>query len=1612
VTGNNKQAGWDIESLIELIESSAWAAKHPNKELLKDFARIYFSRESADNMAHHSNEEWLAIYRSHCDFFFAPYEGRYALRVVNIPEISRGGTFIQVVAKDMPFLVDSLSMAVSRGRYGAQYLLTSAGFTVCRNKKGEVTSVLPYSLENELKSNSAEAIVMIEVAHQQAEECRAEIEQTLNESLYEVDLAVTDWKPMKHKLQLVMDELLAAKFSTELQPQVDEAVEFLKWISKDHFIYFGCREYDVVGEGDEKALRLLPDSCLGVFRGKKRSAVLKQYQGMLSGVRDQALAHTRIVTFSKTAKLAKIHRDDNTGYIVIKRLDANENVIGEVRFLGLLTSAAYTQPATGIPILRKKALDILEKMELPPGGHLSKEMLYTINNLPRDDFMHATVELLTEWCESIAQVVDRHRTRVFFYLDSHKRNLSCMVYMPRENMSSGLAKKMQEYFIHTLQSLNTRYDARLFGASTVRSHFQIRVDPEIIDSLFNPQQIELAIIEMTKTWSDRMHAELVKYYGDEEESRLLELYRDAFPAGYQENFTAQDCIADIAAIERVINGSNLSIRTCTAKDGCQKRRIKLFRMNNPLPLSDVLPILENMGVRVDSEFPYKIKRATGETVWLSDFEVVLADDLNEEINSIQLFKSALYHSWAGLTSNDMMNKLVIKADLSWQKVRVLRAYASFFKQIKFEISQAYISSILVERDTIAQLLIDLFYARFDPDFTGDRTALQQEIEQKILAEMESISSLDEDRVCRQYLYAILATDRTNFFKRSSDTYIALKINSSAVPGMVEPAPAVEAFVYSASFEGVHLRTSRVARGGLRWSSRKEDYRTEVLGLECAQEVKNSVIVPSGAKGGFILKRNLNGMSRAELQEEGRRCYALFMHGLLDLVDNIENDEVVFNDRVVRHDEPDSYLVVAADKGTATFSDLANSVAEERGFWLGDAFASGGSNGYDHKKMGITAKGAWVSVTRHFKELGVDLHKEAISVVGIGDMSGDVFGNGMLLSKNLKLKGAFNHIHIFVDPNPDAASSFIERKRLFDTPGSTWVDYKKTLISKGGGIFDRSAKSIALTPEMQSMLGTEEESLVPTELIRHMMCAEVDLLWNGGIGTYVKAKSEEHSDVGDPANDRLRVNGSDLRCRVVGEGGNLGLTQLGRIEFEHASEGLICTDFIDNSAGVNCSDVEVNIKMLLNECQLQHGLSDDDRNSLLQSMTEDVSSLVLVNNEKQTSALHFLHYFSEKNASAHANLIEYMEKRSNLDLQQEKLPSPAELRDRSRERVGLALPEICTLFSHTKLLLSKELVRRNLLEDPDLRPYLFDYFPDNLCDRYSSSIEKHKLANEIICTVLINNLSADMGITFFYVIKRELEVSVLDIVRAYVAVVRIFSLQPIIQDVDNLCPAVAPDFRHTMRSQIANLIRRSVRWLLHFCGSDFVISEQVERFSPVAKELASLVSVMPIDSSGILQKGFAQTWTDGGVAASFAQQVAGLSCAYHAFNVCDGAHTFDVDTSRFGQAYFFAFSHLGLDLFREKIDSIRENNDWAELVSYSIKQDLELAQINLANKIISMPIAADVETKFSAWLDSVPSLLEQWTSLHNELNKTEAIDSAIIVMGIRILQKLVDSVPSK
>ena len=1092
----------------------------------------------------------------------------------------------------------------------------------------------------------------------------------------------------------------------------------------------------------------------------------------------------------------------------------------------------------------------------------------------------------------------------------------------------------------------------------------------------------------------------------------MALYRNAFPAGYRDAFKAADCVLDIDACEALNGSSVISLRTCHGKEPGELLRVRLFKKDAPLPLSGVLPILEKMGVRVETEFPFLISRADKQKIWLSDFAVVLDDDLDADLGDIEQFKAALYRSWSGAVTNDSMNKLVIKAGLSWQKVRILRAYAAFFKQIKFEISLDYVARILVKRHKLAVLFVDLFHARFDPAFEGDRSAAESELKERISEEMEFIQTLDEDRVCRQYLQTILATLRTNFFQLSADgeakPSIALKIQSSLVPGMIEPAPAVEAFVYSSLFEGVHLRFSYVARGGLRWSSRQEDYRTEVLGLVRAQQVKNSVIVPRGAKGGFILKSDMTSMTREQQIEEARRCYALFMNGLLDLADNIDETCVIYDANTLRYDEDDTYLVVAADKGTATFSDLANSVANERGFWLGDAFASGGSYGYDHKKMGITAKGAWISAARHFKELGHSLETEDISVVGIGDMSGDVFGNGMLLSKHLLLKAAFNHLHIFIDPNPDTSISFKERQRLFTTPGSGWNDYKQELISKGGGVFERAAKSISLSSEMQEFLGTSLNAMVPNELIKHILRAPVDMLWNGGIGTYVKSSAETNLSVGDPLNDALRVNGSELQARVVCEGGNLGLTQLGRVEFEQAVSGLVCTDFIDNSAGVNCSDLEVIIKMLLNAFVSKGKLGFDQRNTLLMEMTDEVSSLVLANNHSQTNALYYTKHYSLKNSEIHAGLMQELMQENDFRPEQENLPKPHVLRERARAGVPLTMPDLCTLFSHTKLYLRGLIEAFDLTSEPDLFSYLYDSFPADLLERYPKEVKLHNLANEIMATKIINNLTADMGMLFVHLMQREFQVSILAIVKAYVAVMRIFKLRPVLDDIDTLGMDITPEVRHSMRGQVMDLARRSVRWILRQYQDDFCIKDVVESFSAVASEVPRLLGLLPINQELLERQAPTASWVEGGVDADFVRQVASLGCSYHSFNIAYGSTTFDVEMGRFSRAYFLIFAHLDLGLFREKIDCIEKDNDWSILASYAFKQDLDALQRNLAQSVIAVSSMDSIEGKLADWEGRHATLLERWYSLLDDMKKSKVVDSAIVVMGIRILQKLLET----
>lgn len=1113
-----------------------------------------------------------------------------------------------------------------------------------------------------------------------------------------------------------------------------------------------------------------------------------------------------------------------------------------------------------------------------------------------------------------------------------------------------------------------------------------------------------------KEWKASLQAKLAEKLGQEKGDGLFKKYAESFPAGYCEDYDPETASQDISFLEEVSEKNTLALKFYHLPTEEKNRlHLKLFQWQRPVPLSDVLPMLENFDLRTHTEHPYKIIRGR-ETIWINDFSLeTKLQDL--KLQKIQLlFEEAFARVYFGQAENDGFNKLILGASLSWREANILRAYAKYLHQIRFPYSQLYIERALTKNLALVEDLIQFFKLMHDPEKNLPAAKINQS-EQEILARLELIPELDEDTIIRRLLCLIKATLRTNYYQVDENgapkTYLSFKFNSRSIPDMPLPVPMYETFVYSARFEGIHLRYGKVARGGLRWSDRLEDYRTEILGLMKAQVVKNSVIVPTGAKGGFTLKHLLKSPLKEALQKEVAACYGLFIRGLLDLADNVREEKTIPPKDVVCHDASDPYLVVAADKGTATFSDLANSIAEEYGFWLGDAFASGGSAGYDHKKMGITARGAWESAKRHFRELEIDPEQSTFTVAGIGDMSGDVFGNGMLYSDNIRLIAAFDHRHIFIDPNPDPKISFEERRRLFQLPSSSWEDYDSSLISKGGGVFKRTLKAIALTPEMKKVLDVKSDSLTPDELIRAILKAPVDLLFNGGIGTYVKSSKESHADVGDRANDRCRVNGSELRCKIACEGGNLGFTQLGRVEFA-LNGGLVNTDFIDNSGGVDCSDHEVNLKILLNQETRNGKLSLKARNKLLASLTSEIGDLVLANNYHQALALSYAGFMAREEIGLHADYLKELESQNILNREVEYLPQNKQLMERKAAGQGLTRPELAVLLAYTKIHLKNDILNSTLVEDPYLALQLETAFPKLIGKKYKEPLREHQLKRDIIATQLANSVVNNMGITFIFKTGMETGASVADIIRAYTVASEIFSTKELLKTIQSLDYQISLAEQFDMVKNIRALIALSTRWFLQNNRLQGEIQPLIKEYS---QKIRALEQLIPELMGGVTQH-YLETLTEqfqnAGLSRATAQRIAAYRAIYTTLNIIEVARTHKLDMEQTARFYFAAGERLNLLWFRDQMASDTREGYWNQLAKLSLRDELDLAQRTLTQRIMASTGKGEVDTRIEAWMAENPAIIERWNKLLSMVHSSGSVDYSMFFIVIREFIRLLNN----
>jgi glutamate dehydrogenase len=1413
---------------------------------------------------------------------------------------------------------------------------------------------------------------------------------------------------MRQRVRDLIDELEEPPPGLDAA-EVEETRALLGWIEDHHFTFLGFREYELVSDDGEDQLRPVAGSELGILRdapGKPRG-----FSKLPARVR--ALARDpQLLVLTKANARSPVHRSTYLDYIGVKRFGADGEVVGERRFVGLYTTAAYRSTPREIPVVRRKAEAVLQRAAFPPGSHDEKALIEIIDTYPRDELFQIPDDALYAIATGILDLGERSRVRLFVRHDRYERFVSCLVFLPRDRFHTQNRERVGEILREELQGDSVDWELRLSESVLVRIHYIVHVAPGDLPA-YDAAKIEARIVEATRAWNDELEDALVEEFGEEAGTGLYRRYGRAFPAGYRDDWLARSAVADVRRIVELGDDDALALsvyRPLEAHAGTL--RCKLYRRGERVSLSDVLPMFESMGLEVLDERPYRVAPREGSAAWIYDLGLHYDGAGEIEAETIrERFHEGFTRVWHGDVEQDGLNGLIIRAALDWREVTLLRAVARYVRQAGIAFSDSYMERTLMSHAHVAASLVALFKARFDPAQKRREQAAEKlagEIEEAI----DAVASLDEDRILRGFYSVIRAMLRTNFFQPAADgrpkPYLSFKLDPSQVPIVPLPRPRFEIFVHSPRVEGVHLRGGSVARGGLRWSDRREDFRTEILGLMKAQMVKNALIVPVGAKGGFVVKRPPVG--REALLEEVVGCYRAFISGLLDVTDTIADGKVVPPRDVVRHDDDDPYLVVAADKGTATFSDTANAIAQEYGFWLGDAFASGGSVGYDHKAMGITARSAWVSVQRHFRELGIDVQSTDFSVAGIGDMSGDVFGNGMLLSEHIRLIGAFDHRHVFLDPDPDPAASHAERKRLFELPRSSWEDYDESLISEGGGIFPRTAKSIPLSPQVRAALDVEDEQLAPNELIQALLRAPVDLLWNGGIGTYVKASSEAHGDVGDKANDAVRVDAAQLRCRVVGEGGNLGLTQRGRIEFALAG-GRVNTDAIDNAGGVNCSDHEVNIKVLLDSVVAEGDLTGKQRNELLAEMTNAVAERVLRGSYTQTQALSLARAQAPAMLDVHDRLMRSFEHTGRLDRALEALPDAETIAERRTAGTGLAQPELAVILAYSKITLYAALLDSDLPEDAALADELARYFPPPLPDRFGDRMQQHRLRREIVATRVTNDMVDRAGTTFVFRIGEDTGAPPADIARAYAIARDVFEVRSLWQEVEALDLRVDAATQIAMLLDSRRLVERATRWILRTHHRPLEITAECERYAGGVRAVAAALPDVLVPAEREQWDARVRELAGEDVPEELAGRVATLGALYAALDVVEVATATQQSVADVAALHFLLGGRLHLHWLRDRVAALPRANRWEAMARAALRDDLFSLHAELTADVIRDDGGGGeggAAGRLDAWIAANRAAVDRCLEILGEIRTGGTFDLTTLPVALREVRNLIQA----
>jgi glutamate dehydrogenase len=1595
--------------------SDTIAAKLGAKEAekLQAFANLFFEQYPIHELSQHDINDVIGMLKDSYAFLTPYKQKRAKVRVFN-PKIEDDGwscknTVVTVHYNDVPFVIDSVRMALTDRGLGIESIKNLVIGTR-RDKKGDLLEFSAVDEDQKMPDEelNKELLIYIEInRHRKSQDLNA-IAASIRKTIADVNLVNNHYGHIVDALQGLRDSISHSE-AHHGSEEIEEANQFIAWLMANNFTFLGYAFYQV---DESKGKTLKNKSAASV---QKSYGLLKKEESMDAyfPTDNDKLRHPDepLLAFSKSPTRSSIHRRAYPDHITVQAYDANGRFVGVHHIVGLYTSQVYRASVKNIPVIRQKVDAIYQQAKLAYKSYNGKVLRQVLETFPRDELFQSSTPELERTLLSITQINERSMVKLFMRKSSDNRFVNVLAYVPRDQFSTNLRMEMIDTLGDAVGAQSSEFYSSYSESILSRTYIIFRLD-ESKDKQWSETLLEEKVQVLARSWTDALAASLSQDSDEDEAKQQVAAYGKAFPRAYQDNFTIDNAMKDIATINTLTQDNPIAL--CFSQPNANDSKVvsfKVFNYGSALPLSDVIPVLERMNLKVVGEHPYKINKGN-KSVWLHDFllHTRLADGVS--LGDVRaLFEDAFIHVWQRTVDNDFFNGLVLSAQLNWRDVSMLRAYAAYMKQITFPFSKRAIIKTLMDYPEISKKIVALFYLRFDPSVDSRESNKEYyALYNQVLQDLDSVSHLNDDRILRQYVALIEGTVRTNYFQQlegKSKDYLSFKMCPRNIPDVPEPRPLYEIFVSSTTVEGVHLRGGKVARGGLRWSDRAEDFRTEVLGLVKAQSVKNAVIVPNGAKGGFVAKKATMAAGRDAFMKEGIRCYQTFIKGLLDVTDNLEKGKVVPPKNVVRRDDDDPYLVVAADKGTATFSDIANEISIEYGHWLGDAFASGGSVGYDHKAMGITAKGAWVSVQRHFKEKGINVQKEDFSVVGIGDMAGDVFGNGMLMSEHICLTAAFNHLHIFVDPTPNSASSYKERERLFTTPGANWADYNQKLMSKGGGIFSRDAKSITITPEMKSCFDIASSKLTPTELINALLKAPVDLIWNGGIGTYVKSGNESHGEIGDKANDSLRVNGSQLRCKVFGEGGNLGLSQLGRIEY--CIHGGACnTDFIDNAAGVDCSDHEVNIKILLNDIITSGGLSQVQRNRLLASMTDTVSEMVLSNNYSQTQSLSIAEREAFSRIGEYRRLINALESSGRLNRALEFIPTDQELVDRIADRQALTRPELSVLNCYVKVELKELLAVDEIANDTYLSSWVEKAFPKKLLTKYKRNIHNHILRKEIIATQLANDMVNNMGMTFCHRMMESTCESAPAVAMAYVIARDVFQFDLFQENIEALDYKVPAKDQLVLLSSMMRRVRRGTRWFLRNRHVGMDLQKAVDIFkSAVANAIKETPAVLSTSEKSAWKEK-REHFEALGLSHELADIMAMPGHLFSGLGIAEAALQSKQAIPDVVEMHHLLGDKLGFYWFAHAVTDVKVENYWQSMARESFIDDIDkVLRVMTVGLLRLQGKRFGHEETLQLWMHEYPVIVTRWRDIAHELQTSQGADFAMFSVAMRELTELAE-----